>query len=228
MYARISRSMIVSVLLVFATGCVGVEKYFVSKPTVDAGEIRVTQNGEIKLGDVVIVIRPANAILRSSSGRLLIFPVSHYEPNEITFSSPYYKDGRISSADFFILELIISPGKNRVAFIPKSIVLKTQEGKEIFPTSYKKLPVVHGWYSFYYPKYFAALCQQEEIKDNDVNQPIQIFSEGDACLAINYDAPPPDPRSSFTVQIKGFKVNGKDINLPVIKFIPGTHRDQHA
>lgn len=227
MYARLSKSLIISVLLVFTNGCVGVGKYFVSKPAVDANGIRVTQNGEIKLGDVVIIIRPANAILKSS-GTGLLFPSSYYEPNEIVFSSSYYKDGRASSVNFFILELIISPGKNLVTFSPKATILKTPRSKEILPTSYKRLSVTRGWYSIYYPKYSAALCQQEEAKDNDVNQLIQLSGEGDSCLAIKYVVPPPDPRTSFTIQIKGFSVNGRDIDIPVIKFVPGTHSDQHA
>ena len=210
-------------LLVFANGCVAVNKYFVSKPEVDTNEIHITQNGEIKLGGAVIAIRPANAILKSYSEGLL-FPFVHHEPEQYRFSTPYYKGGALSSVNYFILELIISPANNHLVFIPKSVILRTEKDGDIFPVSYKKLTVQRGWYSLYYPKYIVEICQQDGEKGGDIDSPIQISSEGDVCLAIRFNVTPPDPRASFSIQIKGLNVNGKDISVPIIKFEPGIYR----
>ena len=223
MYPSIFRFFFISALLIFANGCVGVNKYLVSKPTDALDEIRITQSGEIKLDGIVITIRPANAILKSSSVGLL-FPFSHYESEEYIFNSSYYNGGPLSSVNYFILELIISPSNNNVIFSPKIVILRPQEGSENFPISYKKLTVQRGWYSIYYPKYFAELCHEEGEKVSNIDQPIQLSDKNDACLAIKYDVTPPDPRTSFTVQIKGLNVNGKEINVPIIKFVPGVYR----
>lgn len=227
MRQRISSFLAVSTFLLFTSSCIGVEKYFVSKPVVDSNEIRVTQNGEIKIGDVAIVIRPANVILQSSGEGMLI-SLPHDKSSETVFRSPYYVDRYASSINFFILEIIISPAKNNLTFSARSVSLETPDGKKFLPVSYKKLPVTKGWYSIYYPKYSAELCQQVESQDSDINQPLQLSEEQDVCLAIKYNIPPPDPRGSFAIQIKGLRVNEKNINVPVIKFVPGIHRHQHA
>jgi hypothetical protein len=209
--------------LVIANGCVAVSNYFVSKPEVDTNEIRITQNGEIKLDGAVITIRPANAILKTYSEGLL-FPFVHHEPEQYRFSSPYYKGSALSSVNYFILELIISPANNHLVFIPKTVILRTQKDGDISPVSYKKLTVQRGWYSLYYPKYIFEICQQDGEIDGNIDRPIQISSEGDMCLAVKYNVTPPDPRTSFSIQIKGLNVNGQDINVPIIKFEPGIYR----
>lgn len=230
MYPRIVGFLYISAFLIFVNGCAAANKYLVSKPAVDTNEIRITQNGEIKLDGTVITLRPANAILKSSSNSLL-FPFTHFEPEEYSFYSSYYKDGPLSSVNYFILELIISPANNQannhLIFTPKYVILRTQEGREIFPVNFKMLTVQRGWYSIYFPKYTAALCQEEGgEKDSDIDQPFQLSDE-DVCLAIKYDIAPPDPRTNFTIQIKGLNVNGRDIHVPVIKFLPGIYGDQH-
>lgn len=224
---KVIRFLIISSALIFATGCVAVNEYFVSKPAVDADETYITQNGVIKLSSAVIVVRPANAILKRSSEGLLL-PFVHYEPEEYTFNSSYYKGGPLTSVNYFILEIIISPADNHVVFIPENIILKTQEGREIRPVSYQKRTIQRGWYSVYYPKYFAELCQQEEEKDRDIGEPVQLSGKNDICLAIKYQLTPPDPRTSFSVQIDDFNLNERKINIPTIKFAPGSYRFNRA
>lgn len=222
--SRIFRFFIGFVSLIFANGCVSVNEYFVSKPTVDSDGIHITQNGVIKLGRATIAIRPANAILNSSGGGIL-FPFVHYKPDEYTFNSLYYKDGPSSSVDYFVLEIIISPANNHVVFVPRSVILRLQEGSEVIPVSYKKLSIQRGWYSVYYPKYFVELChQQEGAKDNDSSLPVQLSGKSDICLAIKYKVTPPDPRMGFSIQINGLTLNGEKINMPIIKFVPGKYR----
>lgn len=214
---------IISVSLMVTNGCVAVNEYFVSKPAVETNEIHITQSGVIKLSGAYIAIRPANSVLKTSSEGLL-FPFVHYQPDEYTFNSSYYKAGPLSSVNYFILEIIVSAADSHLVFYPKSVILRTHEEREIFPVSYKKLTVQRGWYSVYYPKYFVELCQQqEEEKNSDIDQPIQLSGKSDICLAIKYHVTPPDPRTGFSIQIDGLNLNGRKINIPIIKFDPGSY-----
>ncbi|MGA9033296.1 MAG: hypothetical protein WB402_12335, partial [Sulfuricaulis sp.] len=60
------------------------------------------------------------------------------------------------------------------------------------------------------------------------NKKMKLERNTDYCFAIKFKAPPPNPRTGFSIGINGININGDDVRIPIIKYIPGTYIDRHA
>jgi hypothetical protein len=86
----------------------------------------------------------------------------------------------------------------------------------------------------------APLCKGRGVKSwsgenplkssNEIlsNKILKLEKNTDHCLAIKFKTSPPNPRTGFSVHINGININGDDISIPIIKYVPGTYIFRHA
>lgn len=223
-------------------GCpLAASRFFVSSATLESNEFKISKTGRMEVGELVMVIRPANALLTYSGDDYFSIPVRGHslDPREYSYPFSYYEDfdfGRKQLPDYFILELLLIVIDDDVVLDLGRITLST-DSKDINSSSYYELERRYQGFSSAGKStlvYIAPLCKEpggeawsganalKLVRENAVNKPIHLRKKGDHCFAVKFKASPPDPRTSFKIKIDGLIVNGKSISLPAIEFVPDT------
>lgn len=238
------RSSIFKIMLILASvilvGCpLAASRFFVSSATLKSDEFRINKIGRMEVGELVMVIRPANALLTYSGDDYFSIPIrgSSLDPSEYSYPFEYYEDfdyGRKQLPNFFILELLLVATDDDVALDLGRITLST-DSKDINSSSYYELERRYRGFGSAGKStlgYIAPLCKEpggepssaanalKLVRENAVSKPIHLRKKSDHCFAVKFKAPPPDPRTSFKIKIDGLSVNGKPISLPAIEFAP--------
>lgn len=219
------------VLLISLSGCwYAVEHYYVSDVLVDSEELQIKRNGTLSLKDVQLVVRPANAL-------------HVYSPTDEAYSYGYYEDfgyGRMKTPDYFIFEILVRSSNADVVIAPEKITIKL-DNQEINAVSYFSLEQRYSGSDMFVGSLRAvSLCKRPGAKSWSGENPLKSLNEipsnrrmklernVDYCFAIKFKAPPPNPRTSFSIDINGININGDDVRIPMIKYTPGTYINRHA
>lgn len=240
------RSSVSKIMLILASvilgGCpLAASRFFVSNATLKSDEFKISKTGRMEVGELAMVIRPANALLTYSGDDYFSIPVRgrSLDPKEYFYPFSYYEDfdfGRKQLPDYFILEVLIVVTDDDVTLDLGRMALSA-DSKDINSSSYHELERRYQGFSSAGKStlgYIAPLCKEpggksssganalKLVRENAVNKPIHLRKKGDHCFAVKFKAPPPDPRTSFKIKIDGLIVNGKSISLPAIEFVPDT------
>jgi len=236
------RSSIFKIMLILAAvmlgGCpLAASRFFVSSAIIESGDFKISKTGRMEIGDLVMVIRPTNALLTYSGDDYFSVPVRGHslDPSEYSYPFSYYEDfdyGRKQLPDYFILELLFVVTSDDVTLDLGRIILST-DGRNISSTSYYALERRYqGILSSGGSAYVSPLCKEPGgkawsganaltlVKEHAVNKPVHLRKKGDNCFAVKFMYPPPDPRTRFKIKIDGLTVDGKLISLPAIEFVP--------
>lgn len=228
---------IVSLMLLLGAlaGCVTVSERLISVPSLQASKYSVTRAGMIEVGDVAIAIRPVNAIVVGrGQGPEFFTKAESLGPGQLAYDPIYYDKRTVADTDYFILELMIGPGRNRVKLDFRDVVLTI--GNRVFrPSGYFDLEPRYGVgpikrHSDYSPYPFCKPSQApnwsganiaKQSSEKKIENTIQLREEREYCFAIKFNTPPPHPSSPFLVELNRVTVNGETIPLK-IQFTPGT------
>lgn len=230
--ARISYKTISFVgFLFFISGCsYVVDRYYVSDAVMDSGESQITRDGKLSLNGVLLNVRPANAL-------------HVYTAEDEAYSYGYYEEfgyGRTKTPDYFIFEILLQTGNTNITIAPDKIYLKI-DNREISAMSYFSLERRYSRLDMSMGSLRAVpLCKGHGVKswsgENPLKSSNEILSSNvlkldkntDYCLAIKFKTSPPNPRTDFSVHINGISINGNNISVPIIKYVPATYIFRHA
>jgi hypothetical protein len=213
------------------SGCwYAVDRYYVSDAVIDNGELQIERNGSLSLNGILLIARPANAL-------------HVYSPTDEAYSYGYYEDsgyGRMKTPDYFIFEILLQTGNADVIIAPDKIALKV-DSQEINAMSYFSLERRYSRLDMFVGSFSVVkLCKnpgakswsgENPLKSSDEipsNKRMKLERNTDYCFAIKFKNPPPNPRTSFSIDINGININGDEIQIPTIKYTPGKYIDRHA
>lgn len=217
--------------LFFLSGCwYAVDRYYVSDAVIDSGELQIKRDGRLSLNGVFLIVRPANAL-------------HAYSAEDEAYSYGYYEEfgyGRTKTPDYFIFEILLQTGNADVILAPDKISLKV-DNQEINAASYFSLERRYSRSDMFVGSLSAVkLCKspgakswsgENPLKSSDEipsNKRMKLERNTDYCFAIKFKVPPPNPRKNFSIDINGININGDEVQIPLIKYIPGTYIDRHA
>lgn len=245
-YSTSSRVWRLVALLSFATnlsGCLAVNEYLVSAAEPASHDFRVSRIGKFQIGDAVFIVKPSNAVMISTAGEFLLpIPIdrTYFDPDEQGYASVYYEYkqlGKTHAAKYFIVEMLLLTGNERVELNPEGIVL-TVDNKETHPSGYFKLEKRYG--STLGTSYITGLCKipgdkswspknpLSEVTEIPVHTAMKFDERATYCYAIKFKLPPPDPRKRFSIRFGGVVIDGKDVPELGIRFEPDTYTERHA
>lgn len=217
--------------LFLLSGCwYAVDHYYVSDAVMNGGELQITRDGKLSVNEVLLNIRPANAL-------------HIYAVDDEAYSYGYYEEsgyGRTKTPDYFILEILVQTDNTNITISPDKIYLKV-DNREINAMSYFSLERRYSSLGMSAGSLrMAPLCKghgekswsgQNPLKSsNEIpsSSVLKLESNTDYCLAIKFKTSPPNPRVDFSLGINGISINGNNISIPIIKYIPATYIFRHA
>jgi hypothetical protein len=245
-YSTSPRVISLAVQLLFAAflpGCLAVNEYLVSAAKPASNDVRVSSIGKFQIGDAIVIVKPSNAVLISAAGEILLpIPIdkTQFEPDDYRYHSAYYDyipSAKKVAAKYFIVEMLLLTGDERVEINPEKITLSV-DNKETQPSGYFELEKRYS--STLGASYITNLCKIPGDKSWSPKNPLSEVTETPAhtaikfdkhetyCYAIKFKLPPPDPRKQFSIRVGGVMIDGKNVPELEIKFEPNTYTDRHA
>jgi hypothetical protein len=207
-----------------------VDHYYISDVVVNSEALQIKRNGSLSLRGVRLVVRPANA-LRTYSTTDEAYPYGYYED---------FGYGRRETPDYFIFEILVRSGNADVVITPEKIILNV-DNQKINAASYFSLEQRYSDSDMFVGSLRAvSLCKRADAKSWSGEDPLKSSNEilsnrilkldrnTDYCFAIKFKTHPPNPRTSFSIDVDGININGDDIQIPTIKYMPGTYTFRHA
>lgn len=234
----------ISVMLaLLCAGCASVSKHLVSEPAAKAEGSSITKSGWLQSDGSVIALRPYNTITVGWS-ECSIFgrtEIREKDAKDYRFYGTYYESKLVSETDFFIVEVLIAPLRNRGIIDFQKILLKTATGQVVKPSGYYELEPRYGtsipWYDSDQTQ--SQLCKPKKqpswsaanplrmTRVEDTSKKVQLQENQGYCFALKYDVPPPYPTSSFTLDAEGISIGGSTISLPIM-YTPVVRTNHHS
>lgn len=213
-------------------------RFLVSSAAFNSEKYTISKEGVLNVGRLVLVIRPANALLIYSGDDYFGIPIRgrSLDPSEYSYPFEYYEDfdyGRKREPDYFIVELLLHAVDEHVTLDLAKMVL-VANGKKTNASSYYVLEKRYSGFSSIGGKlsYITPACKApgdqawsasnalKRVAENRITTPLRLSEKRDHCLAVKFEAAPPDPQRYFSIKMDGLVVNGNAISLPAIQFAP--------
>lgn len=206
-------------------GCASIDVINVSnvvkKPSY---EINSWQTVKIKTPESIIHIKPCNDLTIGYGDQY--FPLLPIEKNKkinpyyyYIYYEKYYGDkyATVSAPPpFFYLEILFAPRQEGLSFNPLDVNLII--AKKIIPANAYIAP--EGFFS---GGWGIRLIPYETIKEylnseQTVSQNFLLYAKEKRGFAIKFDIPPPEPGTSFSIQINGLTYQGESLKLPFVEY----------
>jgi hypothetical protein len=269
--ARISLLVLQPILAFTLGACGSIEQYAMSRPLSETPGINVGWKGSTDVNGAFMMVAPANTILIWRSVHFLDIPIdpetipaekqefnsiyySTYIPPEKRakypdthswWSSSEYQESRKRSPSkptFFLFEIFLSAGSDKVELRPGNIVLR-QADREWHPVGMYDLagPAEDGWLWVYRVTRTPDLpiCSPKEDPSvqtkprwrlwvnpangakQAVTGSIVLQAKERRCIAVEFDRPPPDPREEFHLDLRSIEI-GEQKRPISLRYVPDT------
>lgn len=219
-------------LALLCASCVSVSKDLFSEPSIRAEGQSITKSGWFQSDRLVVALRPYNTIVVGSS-ECSVFggaKIKEKDAKDFNYDLMYYESKPVSETDFFIVELLVVPLKDRGVIDFQKVLLKTATGQVVKPSRYYELDPRYGisipWYDSAHTR--THLCKPKQqptwsavnplktTQGKDASGKVQLQEDQGYCFALKYDVPPPHPMSSFTLDVEGISVGGSTVPLSIM------------
>ena len=133
--------------------------------------------------------------------------------------TPHY--GRFETVGSFYVDLFFSWQAEDISLDPAEVTLSiTDPGASLGPEATFKPIISKGPYKGVTGSWLGGTrlyCDTAEMGvQGDAPKEFQT------CLTLQFEIPPPQPGTEFSLQIKGLQISGQAVSLPIINFSKGT------
>ena len=233
---RVLRLSVGAIISSWICSCAVVTTNLVSNASIEQNQGYIDKVGRLEIGGIVIIVRPDNHIYTGTEEGIIVPSAGAQKiSKDYRFSPFYYKNTSLDTHDPFIVEVLISTGDHETTFSPMGLMLQSEKGKKSYPLSFYKLAPTYSTTTHLNP--VTPLCRHPLKKmmyrdypisqyQDQSHEPLHLTKGKLYCFAVQFDIPPMDPRSVFTITVSDLLVDGKKLAVPVIAYLPGTYTEK--